>query len=61
MKNEINILAIDQATKTGWATKEASGTWDLKPKSSESAGMRIIRFKARIREVVEACDIKLVV
>ena len=39
----MNILALDIATKTGWKTKTASGTWDLKPNRGESEGMRVVR------------------
>jgi Holliday junction resolvasome RuvABC endonuclease subunit len=49
----LKILALDIATKTGWATQTTSGTWDLKPQSGESVGMRVIRFKAKLREIIE--------
>lgn len=49
----MNLLALDVASRTGFATKSASGTWDFRPKRDESPGMRLIRFKAKIREMVE--------
>lgn len=41
----MNILALDLGTKCGWATKEESGVWDLKPKTTESAGERYRKFR----------------
>lgn len=57
----MNILAIDPATITGWATKTASGTWDLNVKKDESKGMRLIRLRAKLREMIKSEEINLVV
>ena len=54
------ILALDQATKTGWATDTASGVWDLKPNRGESTGMRVVRFKSKVREIIELEGIDVV-
>ncbi len=56
----MNILALDIATKTGWKTKSASGTWDLKPNRGESEGMRVVRFKSKVREIIRAENIQLI-
>lgn len=56
----MNILALDVATKTGWATASASGTWDFTLKRDESSGMRIIRFKSKLKEIVKLEDIDMV-
>ena len=56
----MNILALDIATKTGWKTKTASGTWDLKPNRGESLGMRVVRFNSKVRELIELEKIDLV-
>lgn len=56
----MNILALDVATKTGWCTKTAHGTWDFSLKRDESAGMRLVRFKAKLREMCALEEIKLV-
>lgn len=56
----INILALDIATITGWKTKTSSGTWDLKPNRGESEGMRVVRFKAKVREMIKLEGITLV-
>lgn len=57
----MNILALDVATHCGWATATASGVWDLSIKKDESSGMRLIRFKAKLKEVCEKERINLVV
>jgi Holliday junction resolvasome RuvABC endonuclease subunit len=58
----MKILALDLATVTGWAINEPKtyGTWDLKIKKDESDGMRVIRFKRKLAEVLEACTPELV-
>lgn len=55
-----NILALDIATKTGWKTKTASGVWNLKPNRGESEGMRVVRFKAKVKELIELEQINLI-
>lgn len=54
------ILSLDIATKTGWKTSTASGVWDLKPNRGESEGMRVVRFKAKVRELIDLENITLV-
>lgn len=61
MQQENNILALDVATHCGWATKTASGVWDFSIKKDESSGMRLIRFKAKVREMCEKEQINVVV
>lgn len=48
------ILALDIATKTGWATTHASGVVDFKPKRGESDGMRVVRFRSWLEEMLAA-------
>lgn len=55
-----NILALDIATVTGWKTKTTSGTWNLKPNRGESEGMRVVRFKAKVKELVRLESINLI-
>ena len=55
-----NILALDIATKTGWKTKTASGVWDLKVNRGESESMRVVRFRAKVKELIELEKIDLV-
>jgi Holliday junction resolvasome RuvABC endonuclease subunit len=56
----VNILALDIATKTGWKTSSSGGVWDLKPNRGESEGMRVVRFKAKVNEIIEIENIGLV-
>ncbi len=58
----MKILAIDPATKCGWAHSDgASGVWNCAPLRDESAGMRLIRFRSKLREILEGAGIDLVV
>jgi len=56
MNKEIRILAIDQASKCGWCIgDDVYGTWDFSTKKDESQGMKMLRFRAKLREV---CDLE---
>jgi Holliday junction resolvasome RuvABC endonuclease subunit len=56
------MLALDPATMMGWAiTPELSGVWDLSIKRDESAGMKLLRLKGKLREVAANSTIKLIV
>jgi Holliday junction resolvasome RuvABC endonuclease subunit len=56
----MKILALDIATKTGFKTKNAYGVWDLRSKRDESGGMRLLRFRAKLKEIVELESIGLI-
>lgn len=56
-----NLLALDIATHTGFCTDTTSGVWDLTPRKNESKGMRLIKFKASLREIIQSEQINLVV
>ncbi len=56
----MKILALDIATKTGWCTESASGTWDFSLKRGESYGMRVVKFKAAVREMINLEEISIV-
>lgn len=56
----MKLLALDIATKTGWKSPTASGTWDLTPNRGESSGMRLIRFKAKLMEIMKAENISII-
>ena len=56
----MNILALDIATNTGWKTRTSSGVWNLKPNRGESEGMRVVRFKSKVRELINLESINLV-
>lgn len=59
----MDILALDMATKTGWDhTSGAGGVWDLSIRLDESSGMRLIRFRAKLNEILLAYpDTRLIV
>lgn len=57
----INVLAIDQASKCGWCTRNAYGVWDFNTRKDESAGMKMLRFRSKLKEVVELENINLIV
>lgn len=49
----MKILAIDPGTKCGWALSPLeSGVWDLSPKRHEGAGMRFVRLRKYLKEVL---------
>jgi ATP-dependent exoDNAse (exonuclease V) alpha subunit len=57
----VKILALDLATKTGFAHScGASGTWDFKVFPDESGGMRLLRFAAKLREIHATLGIDLI-
>ena len=56
----MKILSLDVASKCGWATETASGVWDFKIKKDESSGMRLIRFKSKLKEIIQLEEINLV-
>ena len=58
---KLNILALDVATHCGFATETASGCWDLSIKRDESSGMRLIRFKSKLKEICPLENINLIV
>ncbi len=58
--NEIRLLALDVATHCGWCTRTASGVWDLSIRRDESSGIRLIRFKAKLKELIELEEIDII-
>ena len=60
------ILALDCATKTGWALVQngkvlESGVEDFSKRRGESNGMMFLRFRCWLKETVDRYDIGLVV
>ena len=58
MTDVLPILALDLATKTGWALRDrtgaiASGVQEFKLKRGESKGMRFLRFRKWLREMLQ--------
>jgi Holliday junction resolvasome RuvABC endonuclease subunit len=59
-KANFKILALDVATHCGWAVEGISGVWDLSIKRDESSSYRLIRFRAKLKEICEIENINLV-
>ena len=58
----LKILALDIATHCGWAiSHDIYGVWDLSPKRDEGGGMRLIRFRSKMMEVIQSEHINLIV
>ena len=58
----LRILALDVATHCGFAiSRSVYGVWDLSPRRDESIGMRLIRFRAKLYEIIKSENINLVV
>lgn len=58
----MRILAIDLATKAGWAHSDGpSGVWDLSIRRDESGGMRLLRLTGKLLEIFAHPGIDLVV
>lgn len=60
--NQLKILALDPATHCGWAiSRDVYGVWNLSAKRDESVGMRLIRLRSKLQEVIQSEHINLVV
>jgi len=62
----MRLLALDMATKTGWANNlfgkvDTSGVQDFSLKRGESAGMRLIKFRAWLSNMVELIKPEVIV
>lgn len=58
----MQVLAIDPATKCGWAHSSGiGGTWDISVRRDESAGMRLIRLRGKLNEVMANAGVTLCV
>jgi hypothetical protein len=56
------ILALDLATKTGFAHScGQSGVWDLSIGRDESSGMRLIRFEGKLNEIHKSIGVDVIV
>jgi Holliday junction resolvasome RuvABC endonuclease subunit len=58
----MTILALDIASLTGWClNNNFYGTWDLKTRKDESMGMKLIRFKSKLKEIHNLESLDLIV
>ena len=52
----MNILALDLGTKCGWALSTSdllsAGTWNLKPSTFDSSGIRYTKLKVHLLEII---------
>lgn len=56
----MKILALDPATHCGWAHSDgASGVWDLSIRRDESTGMRLLRLRGKLNEILKTVGIDL--
>jgi Holliday junction resolvasome RuvABC endonuclease subunit len=60
-QKKTHILSLDVATNTGFCTRNGSGVWNLSPKKDESKGMRLIRFKAKLKDICAVEEINIIV
>jgi Holliday junction resolvasome RuvABC endonuclease subunit len=59
---DLKILALDPATHCGWAiNRDLYGVWNLAAKRDESVGMRLIRLRSKLQEIIQCEHINLVV
>lgn len=59
---DLRILALDPATKCGFAHScGISGTWDLSVRRDESSGMRLLRLRGKLNEILSSVGIDLIV
>ncbi len=61
MNDLIPVLALDMATKTGWALRDragrfSSGVQEFSLKRGESKGMRFLRFRKWLNDVLKLSE-----
>jgi Holliday junction resolvasome RuvABC endonuclease subunit len=57
----MNILALDPATHCGWAHSAGGyGTWDLSIRRDESKGMRLMRLRGKLNELIKNVGVDVV-
>lgn len=60
--SEIKILALDQASHCGWCCGDNDyGVWDFTTRKDESQGMKGLRFRAKLKEVIELAGINTII
>lgn len=58
----MKVLALDIASTTGWCLEQGIyGTWDFKTRRDESSGMKLIRFRAKLKEIHELEKIDIMI
>ncbi len=59
-KKDFIILALDLGTKTGWATDSATGSINFKQDRFQGGGMRYLRFRIWLTEMLGLCQFNVV-
>lgn len=55
------VLGLDLASYTGYAHScGESGVWDLSIRKDESSGMRLLRFRGKLRELIEGVGVDVI-
>lgn len=62
----MRILAVDPGTRCGWCVRYDdgrmdAGTWDLSPRRFEGGGMRFLRLRAHLSEILDRTKPEMVV
>lgn len=58
----MRILAIDQATKSGWCAGPGIwGLWNFKTKKDEDNGMILVRLRTKLTEMIDDHKVEMVV
>jgi Holliday junction resolvasome RuvABC endonuclease subunit len=54
----MKILALDPATKCGWAhSNRSSGVWDLSVRKDESKGMKLVRLSSKLEDMKKIVEL----
>lgn len=60
-KSNSRILALDPATKFGWAiSTDIYGVWDLTTRRDQSQGFKLLRFRAMLDEVCKLNNVSTI-
>lgn len=58
----MKILSLDVASLTGWAISNTIyGTWNFKTMTDESMGMKLIRFRAKLKEIHASEELDIII
>lgn len=58
----MKVLSLDIASTTGWCLDTGVyGTWDFRTRKDESMGMKLIRFRAKLKEIHELETLEVVI
>jgi Holliday junction resolvasome RuvABC endonuclease subunit len=56
-----NLLALDPATKFGWAvSRDIYGVWDLTTRRDQSQGFKLLRFRSLLEEICRLNNVSVI-